>query len=79
MIVKKGDWIRIVEIPQWVNRQPNETQIIFKKALNKTFKIESFDEKGFLELDVWIKLRLKSIDTIWIDPKCVIRSRIGKR
>ncbi len=77
--LRKGDWVRIMCIPDWVKRMPQSTKMVFKDSLNKTFKIEGFDKVGYLELEVWKKLKLKSGDTIWIQPSCVLRSRIGKR
>jgi hypothetical protein len=52
-IIHKNDWIRITEMPKFISKMPKCTKRIFKKSIGKTFKVESFDKYGYLELDVW--------------------------
>ena len=47
-----GDWIRLVEIPPGISKMPEATQIVFEKALGKTFRIEAFNEYGLAELNL---------------------------
>lgn len=75
----KGDWIRIIELPGDISSTAKETIKIFRKALGNTFKIESFDKYGHIELAVWKKLKLNTFDTIWIEPCYVSRSRLMKK
>lgn len=77
--IHKGDWIRIIELPDDMSSMTKESIKIFKKALGNTFKIESFDKYGHIELAVWRKLKLKTFDTIWIEPCHISRSRFMKK
>ena len=45
---------------------------MFSHAVGHTFQITSFDEAGCLEIDMWPKL---SLNTIWLEPFCVNRTR----
>ncbi len=57
--IEKGNWIRLVEIPPDINKMPKKPKDIFKKALGKTFKIESFDKYGHAGLNL-TKKRLRN-------------------
>lgn len=59
-----GDWVRLAEIPP--GKMPEETRIVFEKALGKTFKIENFDEYGCAELDLTKKVA--KYNSIWVEP-----------
>jgi hypothetical protein len=71
--LSKGDWVRLVAIPPEINKMPKETKDIFKKALGKTFKIESFDKYGHAELDLTKKV--EKFNFIWVEPEYLLRSR----
>jgi len=68
-----GDWIRIKKIPPSVSRMPKETQVVFKKALDKTFKIVSFNKYDLAELD--ISRKVAKNNWIWIEPEYLLRFR----
>jgi hypothetical protein len=61
-----------VSVPDSITRMPRTTKQAFSRAVGKTFQIEAFDELGCAELDLSGKVGL---DTIWIEPFCVRRSR----
>lgn len=71
-----GDWVRLVEIPPDVKTMPDETQIVFEKALEKTFKVEGFNEYGCAELDLTKKVA--RYNTIWVEPHFLLLSRKKK-
>jgi hypothetical protein len=68
-----GDWIRLVEIPPGIEKMPEETQIVFEKALGKTFRIEDFNEYGCAELDLTKKVA--KYNTIWVEPHYLLLFR----
>jgi hypothetical protein len=37
--IRAGDWMRLVEIPPGISKLPSETQVVFRKAQGKTFKV----------------------------------------
>ncbi len=74
-----GDWVRIIDLPPTISDLPVETRKVFGKSLGNTFKIEGFGRYGHLELEVWKKLKLEGMDTIYIEPFCVLRSRRRKK
>jgi len=71
--VNIGDWVRLVEIPTGIDTMPEETQIVFNKALGKTFKIENFDEYGLAEFD--LSKKVAKLNTIWVEPIFLLLSR----
>lgn len=71
--ISVGDWVRLVEIPPGIERMPEETQIVFERALGKTFKIEDFDEYGHAELDLTKKVA--KYNTIWVEPHFLLLFR----
>jgi hypothetical protein len=76
--IHQGDWVRVVDLPESLSNAPSETKTVLKKSKNKTFRVESFGKYGHIELEVWRKLKLKTMDSIWIEPFCVVRSRLKK-
>ena len=66
-----GDWVRLVEIPP--EKMPEETQIVFEKALGKTFKVQDFNEYGCAELDLTKKVA--KYNTIWVEPNFLLLFR----
>ncbi len=72
-LIQKGDWVRLAEIPPDINKMPKATKDVFKKALGKTFKVESFDKYGHAELDLTKKF--EKFHFIWVEPECLLRFR----
>jgi len=68
-----GDWVRIKIIPPSVAKMPKETQVVFKKALDKTFKIVSFNKYNLAELDISHKVAKNN--WIWVEPEYLLRFR----
>lgn len=71
-----GDWVRVIAVPISIRSMPDCTKRAFSTAVGHTFQIEAFDQTGCLELEMWPKV---SLDTIWLEPCCAIRSRRYKR
>jgi len=71
-----GDWVLVIAVPLSIHGMADESKHAFSRAVGNTFQIESFDETGCIELDLWPKVGL---DTIWIEPFCVRRFRRHKR
>jgi phage tail tube protein FII len=68
-----GDWVRLTEIPDGISKMPEETQVVFEKALGKTFRIEEFNEYGLVELDLTKKVA--KFNTIWVEPHFLLLFR----
>jgi len=68
-----GDWIRLKKIPPSISKMPKETQVVFKKALDKTFKIISFNKYNLAELD--ISRKVSKNNWIWVEPEYLLRYR----
>jgi len=71
-----GDWVRVLAVPLSISGMPDESIDAFCRAVCNTFQIEAFDDTGCMELGMWPKL---SMDTIWLEPYCVKRSRRYKK
>ena len=74
--LRVGDWVRVLAVPLSIRDMPEESKDAFSRAVGHTFQIESFDETGCLQLQMWPKV---SFDTIWLEPFCVERYRRYKR
>ncbi len=72
-MISAGDWVRLVETPPDILEMPEETQIVFEKALGKTFRIEKFNEYGHAELDLTKKVA--KFNTIWVEPHFLLLFR----
>lgn len=74
-----GDWVRVTQVPPGLKDSPGlETKTVFEQALGRTFRIEAFDDYGHIELLVSRRRSRDSVwdlDTIWIEPEFVVRSR----
>jgi len=46
-----------------------ETQIVFRKAFGKTFRVESFGAHGHAELD--LSKKVAKGNWIWVEPNCL--------
>jgi len=65
---RTGDFVKIVQIPDDLTDAVGiGTPEVFRRSLGKTFRIEGFDRYGHIELVVSRR------DTIWIEPKFVMR------
>ena len=77
--LKVGNWIRVTQVPFGLKNSPGlETKKVFEQALGKTFRIIAFGEYGHVELLVSRKKSTDAVwhlDTIWIEPEFVVRSR----
>ena len=77
--LKIGDWVRITQVPPGLKDSPGlETKRVFEEALGKTFRIKGFGEYGHIELLVSRRRSPNGVwdlDTIWIEPEFVVRSR----
>ena len=71
--INPGDWVRLVEVPPDVANAPEETQIVFAKALGKTFRIEGFNRYGLAEFDLTKKVA--KYDSIWVEPHFLLLCR----
>jgi hypothetical protein len=71
--ISVGDWIRLSEIPPEISQMPEETQVVFEKALGKTFRIEDFNEYGHAELD--LSKKVAKFNTIWVEPHFLLLFR----
>lgn len=71
--IEVGDWVRLVEIPPAITTMPRETRSIFRRALGLTFKVESFNQYGYAELD--LSKKVGGQHTIWVEPVCLRRFR----
>ena len=74
--LRVGDWVLVIAVPLSIRGMPEESKDAFSRAVGNTFQIESFDETGCIELDLWPKV---SMDMIWVEPFCVKRFRRYKR
>jgi hypothetical protein len=74
-----GDWVRLKMIPPSISKMPKETQIVFKKALDKTFKIVSINKYNLAELD--ISRKVAKNNWIWVEPEylLIFRRKQNKR
>jgi len=52
---------------------PKETQVVFKNALDKTFKIVSINKYNLAELD--ISRKVEKNNWIWVEPEYLVLSR----
>lgn len=76
--IRAGDWVRLVKIPPDVSKyMPRETQVIFKQALGKTFKIEAFNKYNLAELDLTKKVA--KYNWIWVEPEFLLLFRRKRR
>jgi hypothetical protein len=71
--IRVGDWVRLVEIPASIADMPHETQLVFKKAIGKTFRIESFNEYDLAELNLSQKVARNNY--IWVEPEYLLLFR----
>lgn len=71
--IEIGDWVRVVKIPPDVAGLSRDTRSIFRRALGKTFKIESFNRYGVPELDV--SKKVEKLNFIWVEPEYLILFR----
>ena len=67
-----GDWVRVVQAPVSIGSFPEETKTAFSNAIGRTFRIQSFNEIGWIEL--WFHDN-PCLDSIWIEPFLVRRFR----
>jgi hypothetical protein len=68
-----GDWVRLVEIPPSIIDMPQETQLVFKQAFRKTFRIDSFNRYNLAELDLSKKVARNN--SIWVEPEYLLLFR----
>ena len=82
-LLKVGNWVRVTRVPPGLKDSPGlETKAVFKQALGKTFRINAFGHYGHIELQVSRKRSSDGVwhlDTIWIEPEFVVRSRKPQR
>lgn len=71
--IEVGDWVRLMKIPPAIAPLPRATKILFRRALNQTFKVEGFNTAGLAELDLTRKVA--KLNTIWVEPDCLRISR----
>ena len=71
--IRVGDWVRLVEIPPSIADMPHETQLVFKQAFGKTFRIESFNEYNLAELNLSKKVARNHY--IWVEPEYLLLFR----
>ncbi len=65
-VIRIGDWVRLEAIPPSIAKMPGGTQLMFKRALGKTFKVESFNEYNLAELNLSKKVARNH--WIWVEP-----------
>ena len=70
-----GDWVRLIAVPPSVASGPRDTRRVFALALKKTFRIESFNQFGFAELN--LSRKVARLHFIWVEPEYLERSRRG--
>ena len=68
-----GDWVRVVAVPPEVDGAPPKTQAAFARALGLTFRVESFNPFGLVELDLTNKVAWG--ESIWVEPPYLRRTR----
>lgn len=67
--LKCGVYVKVVQIPRDLKDSAQiGTSAVFRRALNKVFRIQGFDDYGHVELNVTRR------DTIWIEPQFVVRA-----
>jgi hypothetical protein len=71
--IRVGDWVRLVIIPPSIVDMPRETRLVFKRAIRKTFRIESFNEYNLAELDLSKKVARNN--SIWVEPEYLLLFR----
>ena len=73
--LKVGDWVKVVKIPPHLGDSAEiDTPGVFRRALNKAFRIEGFGKYGHIELVVEERHPTDGTyesDTIWIEPDFV--------
>ena len=71
--IRVGDWVRLVIIPPSIVDMPHETRLVFKQAIGKTFRIESFNEYNLAELNLSKKVARNN--SIWVEPEYLLLFR----
>ncbi len=71
--IRIGDWVRLAMIPPSITNMPLETRLVFKKALGKTFRIESFNAYNLAELD--LSKKVIENNWIWVEPEYLLLFR----
>lgn len=71
--IRVGYWVRLVEIPPSIADMPHETRLVFKQACGKTFRIDSFNEYNFAELD--LSKKVAKNNCIWVEPEYLLLFR----
>jgi len=70
--LKKGEVVKMLEIPQELFQRFPETQHVSLKAeVGNVHLIQNFDEYGQIELEIHDEYYTPH--TIWVDPSCVTR------
>lgn len=70
--LKKGEVVKMLEIPQELYSKFPETQHLTLKAeVGNVHLIQSFNENGQIELEIHDEHYTPH--TIWVDPSCVTR------
>jgi hypothetical protein len=70
-VAKVGDWVRLREIPPWVQELDfPDIQEIYRFALGHVFQIEGIDDAGKLELGLWPPNNPfgEQVDKLHVDP-----------
>jgi len=70
--LKKGEVVKMLEIPQELFQRFPETQHVALKAeVGNVHLIQNFNEYGQIELEIHDEYYTPH--TIWVDPSCVTR------
>ncbi len=71
--LRKGDWARLIALPDDLNKSPVPVRRVFRRALGLTFRVDGFGRYGHVELDLTKKVA--HLEFIWVEPYLLRRTR----
>ena len=51
-MVRVGDWVRLVTLPEGIESLPEESLAVFRFCLGRTYRVDEIDSQGLCVLDV---------------------------
>jgi len=73
--LRKGDWARLIALPDDLKKCPAHVRRIFRRALGLTFRVDGFGRYGYVELDLTKKVA--HLEFIYVEPHLLRRTRTG--
>ncbi len=68
-----GDRVRLIAIPSWAVRMPEETQEVLRQALGRILRVRELREEAG-DVELWVRngrdrRRIVGADIIWVEPE----------